>query len=311
MTAHVARHRTRRSRHAPRPPRLPRRERHGRLDRGACLALRPRRPRGFPAGAAARRRAARAPFRAQGQAGDLSLSVGRPLTDRALGPEAGPRVAAWHRSARLDPHGPAAHRHDERAEELPRDRLEVWLQALRRGRHARERIAPAHRPDRRPALHRAVDAHRGDQPRSRDHVSADRLAAAGAGFVWRLAQLRPRLGGRRPAELRRDALAGQRRRLQPGPARAALGGGLPAVEPSGREAPRGRRPGALSQRPAGRDAAAASLDARRPLAAARHPAGERRRSRDRLPRGPIRDGLPHAGLGAGAHRPFGRVGSHV
>ena len=66
-----------------------------------------------------------------------------------------------------------------------------------------------------------------------------------------VAQLRPGQRGREPAGVRRHDLARHRQRRQPGAARSPVGQRLPAVEPSGGEAPQRPRPGPVPVRPAG------------------------------------------------------------
>ena len=55
-----------------------------------------------------------AALRAEGQARDLPVSVRRAVADGSVRLQAAVERSSRHRSARLDPHGPAADRHDAR-----------------------------------------------------------------------------------------------------------------------------------------------------------------------------------------------------
>ena len=59
---------------------------------------------------------------------------------------------------------------------LAAGRLAVQFRPAWRQRGVGQRPAAAHRQDRRRPVHRAIDVHRGHQPRSGDHVFPDRLA---------------------------------------------------------------------------------------------------------------------------------------
>ena len=76
--------------------------------------------------------------------------------------------------------------------------------------HVGQRAAAAHREDRRRHHRHQDDEHRGDQPRSGDHVHPDRLPAARPAEHGRVAQLRPGQREPEPAGVRRAAVAGAR-----------------------------------------------------------------------------------------------------
>ena len=92
-------------------------------------------------------------------------------------------------AAGVGANGAAADRHDRRPAVVPDRRLAVQVRAARQVGHLGQRAAAAHGEDRRRAVHRQVDAHRGDQPRPGHHLLPDRIAAG------------------RPAEHRRVAVA--------------------------------------------------------------------------------------------------------
>ena len=99
----------------------------------------------------------------------------------------------------VGPHGPAPDRHDRVPEVVPAGRLAVRVRPARQERHVGQRAAAPHRADRRRALHRQIDAHRGDQPRPGGDVLPDRIAAGRPARDRRVALLRARVGERQPA----------------------------------------------------------------------------------------------------------------
>ena len=176
--------------------------------------------------------------------------------------------------------------------------------------HVGQRAAAAHREDRRRHLRHQIDAHRGDQPRPGDHVHPDRLPAAGPAEHGRVAQLRPRQREPEPAGVRRAALAGARD--QRPISRSSRGSGASGFLPSsyqGVQFRAGGDPVLYLAEPAGRRRArraAQMLDALAQLNAMQHDA--LRRSGDRDAHRAVRDGVPHADLGAGADGPVEGAG---
>ncbi len=133
-------------------------------------------------------------------------------------------------------------------------------------RHLGQRPAAAHRQDRRRALHRPLDVHRGDQSRSGDHVLPERIADRRASEHGRVAALRTRQRQRGPAGVRRVDHARQGRSAA---LLAAVGQRLPAVAASGRAVPQRARTGALSRQSRRRLAREPPPAARSPERAAR------------------------------------------
>ena len=169
------------------------------------------------------------------------------------------------------------------------------VQAARRERRVGQRLPAVHRRDRRRALLRQEHAHRARQSRPGVEVPAHGLPARGPAVGRRLGQLRARLGQSRPAELRRHEL---RRLARRAAGRRDLGAGLPAVASSRRRVPRRRRPGAVRQQPGRHRPQRPPRDARLAREARDAAARGVERSRDPVAREPVRDGLPHAELGA-------------
>ncbi len=181
--------------------------------------------------------------------------------------------------------------------------LAVRVRAARQVGHVGQRAAAAHREDRRRHHRHQDDEHRGDQPRPGDHVHPDRLSAAGPAEHGRVAQLRPGQREPEPAGVRRAALAGARDQRRPAAVRAAVGQRLPAVE---RIRACGFGTGSAPvlyleiRRASTRRRAGAMLDA---VDEAEHDEARRvRRSGDRDPHRPVRDGVSDADLRAGADR---------
>ena len=111
-----------------------------------------------------------------------------------------PRLAEAARqgAARLDPHGPAAHRHDQRARRASRSSPSMFEFAQHgKGGTWVSELLPHTASDRRRPLRRPLDAHRGDQPRPGHHVHPDRHAAAGPAELRVVAELRPGQRGAR------------------------------------------------------------------------------------------------------------------
>ena len=153
-------------------------------------------------------------------------------------------------------------------------------------------LLPHTAQDRRRALHRPLDVHRGDQSRSGDHVLPDRLADRRAAEHGRVGALRPRQRQRGPAGVRRADHAGQGRSAA---LRAAVGQRLPAVAASGRAVPQRQGPGAVSRQSRRRHAREPAPAARSPARSARARGGAARRSRGRRAHRAVRDGVSHAG----------------
>ncbi len=162
--------------------------------------------------------------------------------------------AARPGTAGVGARGPAAHRHDERPEVAAGDRRRsstsrsmaqcgAWVSEL----------LPHTATDRGRAVHHPLDAHRGDQSRSRRSPickpgissRAGRASARGPATDW----------AARTADLPAFVvlhLARQRGAAGRSAVCAAVGLGLSAVEPSGRRVPQRRRSGAVSLESAGR-----------------------------------------------------------
>ena len=123
--------------------------------------------------------AASAALRAARQARHLPVSVRRPVAARPVRPQAAAQRDERPGAARVGADGPAAHGHDRGPEVVSRGRLAVQVRAARQVGHVGQRAAAAHGEDRRRAVLRQVDAHRGDQSRSGHHVLPDRTQQAG------------------------------------------------------------------------------------------------------------------------------------
>ena len=171
-----------------------------------------------------RRHGGAAALCAQGEAGHLSVSVGRAVAAGAARLQAEAAGAARHGTARFDPPGPAAHRHDVGPEELSRHRAEVRLHSS-----AAERARGSASCCRtRPRSSTTVCLVRSMHTEAINHDPAITYIQTGSQQPGR-----PSLGawlsyglgarGRGPAGVRRADLARQRRRRQPGAARSAVG----------------------------------------------------------------------------------------
>ena len=132
-----------------------------------------------------------AAFPGQGQAGDLSLPVGRAVADGPLRRQDGDLQPPRDRAARLGADGPANHHDDLGAKELSGRPVDLPLRPVRRERRVAQRALAAHGQHRRRHLHHSLDADRGDQPRPGDHVRADRLSARRPAQHGGLGRLRP------------------------------------------------------------------------------------------------------------------------
>ena len=202
---------------------------------------------GFAAGARRRRRrhvapgtrpggrpAWLAPLRSQGQAGDLPLPVRR--TRRSSTCSTPSRRFATSAGIEL----PDSIRMGQRITTMTSGQKSLPVapsifQFAQHGRQRRlvERTLASHRHGCRRSLPHPLGSDRGNQPRSGDHVRADRLSACrpaqhgGLGGVW------PGKHEPGPAGLRGDALAGPDR---PAPVRPPLGQRLLAHAVPGREA---------------------------------------------------------------------------
>ena len=86
---------------------------------------------------------------------------------------------------------------------LPARRLAVQVRPTRQIRRVGQRAAAPHRQGRGRPLLREIPLDRGDQPRSRDDLFPNRLADRRPALARLMGHLRPRLGEREPARLRR------------------------------------------------------------------------------------------------------------
>ena len=175
----------------------------------------------------------------------LSVPERRPVAARSLRSQAAAAQDERTGAAGLRPHGTAADRHDVVPEVAADGRLALRVRAARQVRRVGQRADAAHGEDRRRAVLRQGDVHRGDQPRSGDHVLPDRIAAGRASLDGRVALVRPRLGKPEPSRVHRPALAGARGRSAA--LFVAVGQRLPAVAASGRAVPPRQGSGAVSR----------------------------------------------------------------
>ena len=118
------------------------RHRHRRRRAGVAARRRPARRR---RSAQDCRRAAEAALRAEGEAGHLSVHVRRTVAHRLVRLQAEAQGAFRPGPARVDPHGPAHHRHDLRAEDAAGRAVDVQVRTARQGRHMGQRAAAEHR----------------------------------------------------------------------------------------------------------------------------------------------------------------------
>ncbi len=142
-------------------------------------------------------------LQAESQARHLPAPIGRALADGSLRSQTQPRRPLRRRAPRFHPPGPAPHRHDVRAEELPRGAFQIQIRAVRQGRNLAVRTAAAHRPHRRRYLRRQESLHRGHQSRSRHHLHPDRQPDRGPAVLRLVGLLRP--GQREPGPARRSS----------------------------------------------------------------------------------------------------------
>ena len=151
--------------------------------------------RGLPNAARRRLRPTRSALRAQGQAGHLSVPVRRPVADRSVRLQA----ARWNKL-----HGeelPDSIRQGQRLTGMTSGQTSVSRRASPSFAFKQLRPQPARgsatccRTPQKIAddiCRHPLDAHRGDQPRSRHHLHQHRLAAARPPQHGRVGQLRPR-----------------------------------------------------------------------------------------------------------------------
>ena len=172
-------------------------------------------------------------------------------------------------------------------------------------RHVGERTPAPHRGDRRRSLLRPIDADRGDQSRSRDHLPADGFRTGGAALDGSVGELRPRHREPRPARVRRPHDEGQG---WPAALLQALGKRFPRKSTAGRADAGGPGSGALSRESRRGRSCPPSADARSHHGPRRRAARAGAGSRDPLPTRPVRTCVPHADVGARGHRSRGRVG---
>ena len=180
----------------------------------------------------------------------------------------------------------------------------LQVRPARPERRLAQRAAAAHRADRRRAVLRQIDVHRGDQPRPGHHLLPDRLAnrrpavawAPGSATAWASMNAEP-------ARVRR---AGHEEQGRPAALCPALGQRLPRLAIPGRASSRrARTRSSTSPTPTASPppAAATMLDtAGVPRTSVQVRA--RARPRDRVAHRPVRDGLPHADERAGGDRPL-------
>ena len=211
-----------------------------------------------------------------------------------------PKLREYHGAgtARLDPHGPADHRHDLRAEVVSLRRADVRVRAARQVRRLGQRAVAAHRRDRR----RHCDRQDRSTPRrstttrpsptSRPAASSRAGRASGPGSATAWAARTSNL----PAFVVMISQGSGNKTDQPIFSRLWGSGFLPSAAP-GRALPHRRRSGALSLEPAGRRSARrAAACSTASASSTRLAAAGVRRSGDQHAHRPVRDGLPHADL---------------
>ncbi len=253
-----------------------------------------------------RRPARPSAFRAEGQARHLPVPERGAVAARSVRLQAAACQGAGHRSPRVDPQRPAPDGDDRGTNELPDRAVDLQVCAARTVGRVAQRVASAHCEDCRRSVFHQVDPHRADQPRSGGHVRADGISArrpaepGSLGLLWaRHAQ--PGSPGFCRDDHRQRSVSG----------RAAMGHRLSSQQVPGSQAAIGRRPGALRLEPGGlRDLAARTVH---PGSGAAESGRVRRHSesRDRDADRAVRDGVPHAELGARAHRSLEGARAHV
>ena len=159
----------------------------------------------------------------------------KPLLRERMGEELPPSIRQGQRVTR----------DDGRAAVIPARHGALRLRPVRRERCLAQRTAAAPPEDRRRYLHHQVDAHRGDQPRSRGDLLSDGLADLRPAEHGQLAELRTGQRERRPSGLLRAAVP--QCALRPTAVCEVVGQRIPAVRAPGRSFPVGRRPGPLPQ----------------------------------------------------------------
>ncbi len=120
----------------------------------------------------------------QGEARHLSLHGRRAVADGDVRLQAGAQAAQRRAAARFGAPGPAADRHVRQSVVAAARGIAVRVQSARDERHLGQRPAAADREDRRRALHRPIDVHRGHQSRSRRSRSSRPDRRSPAGRAW-------------------------------------------------------------------------------------------------------------------------------
>ena len=217
--------------------------------------------------------------------------------------------------ARLDPHGPADHRHDLAARSrFPCVAADVQVRPARQVRRVGQRAAAAHGDDRRrhlPSSSRCTPRRSTTTRPSRSSRPA--AQQPGRPSIGVVAQLRPRQREREPAGVRRHDLAGHRQQRPTSRSSRRLWGSgfLPSSIRACSSAPAATR-SCTSSNPPGIDRASRRADARRPRRA--QPDGSARRSA--TPRSHTRIAQYEMAFRmqtsrAGADRPLARSRKHV
>ena len=165
-------------------------------------------------------------------------------------------------------------------------------------------LLPHHREDRRRALLRQVDVHRGDQPRPGDHVLPDRLADRRAAVAGRVAELRPGLDEREPADVRRPDQP-RSKGDQPLYSRLWGNGFLDRATRASSSAPAATRC-STSATPTASAAPAAARCSTASASCNQLAVRAGARPRDRVADRPVRDGLPDADQRPRGDRPLAR-----
>ena len=195
------------------------------------------------------------------EAGDLPAPVRRAVPARDIRLQAWTRAVPGHADPRFDPQG-STRRPDDGAVAAAGGEIDLRVRPTRGGRDLGERAAAAHREDRRRHHRHQDDVYGCDQSRSRDHVHPDRLSAAGPAEHGLVDELWAGDREQQPAVVRGPAVAGAGAHRRPAAVLATVGERVPALELPGREVPRRRRAGAVSQRSAGRGRARSTCRSR-------------------------------------------------
>ena len=169
--------------------------------------------------------------------------------------------------ARLDPHGPAAHDHDQRPGALPHRAVEVQVRPARQVRH----VGSANCCRRRPRWSMTCASSAACTPRPSTTSRPSPYMQTGNQVTGRpclgaVGVLRPRLAQPEPADLRRPRRQADQSGTGAGHLRPAVVVRLPVRRTRRRLLPHGRRSDPVHQQPARRAAGSAPQDPRRPAA---------------------------------------------